>query len=147
MNRILIATDGSECASEALEQGLSIADELGAAATVLYVRQPPSQYLGEPYYQDVLTEEARRERAVLDEARRHGDSRDVDVEYEVLEGDAVEEIVNLARSWDADLIVLGSRGLGSFSSLMLGSVSTAVLHQADRPVLVAKTPVSAAAAV
>ena len=147
MNRILIATDGSDFAGQALDQGLAIAEELDAAATVLYVRQPPSPYLDEPYYQDVLTEEARGERAVLDEARRHAGTRDVDVEYEVLEGDAVEEIVNLARSRDADLIVLGSRGLGSISSLTLGSVSTAVLHQADRPVLVAKTPVSAAAAV
>lgn len=147
MNRILIATDGSEFAGEALEQGLAIAEELGAVATVLYVRQPPSPYLGEPYYQDVLTEEARRKHSVLDDAKRHAGLHDVDVEYEVREGDAVEEIVNLARSRDADLIVLGSRGLGSISSLTLGSVSTAVLHQADRPVLVAKTPISAAAAV
>jgi nucleotide-binding universal stress UspA family protein len=147
MNRILIATDGSDFAGHALEQGLAIAEELGAAATVLYVRQPPSPYLGEPNYQDVLSEETRLERAVLDDARRHAASHEVDVEYEVLEGDAVDEIVNLARSRDADLIVIGSRGLGSFSSLMLGSVSTAVLHQADRPVLVTKTPVSAAAAV
>jgi nucleotide-binding universal stress UspA family protein len=116
-------------------------------ATVLYVRQPPPPSLGEPYYQDVPTEEARRKHAVLDDAKRHARLHDVDVEYEVREGDAVEEIVNLARSRDADLIVLGSRGLGSISSLTLGSVSTAVLHQADRPVLVAKTPVSAAAAV
>lgn len=147
MKRVLIATDGSDFADEALEQGLGIAEQLGAAATVLYVRQPPPPNLGEPYYRDVLSDEARRERAVLGGARRHAGSHDVDVEYEVLEGDAVEEIVNLGRSRDADLIVLGSRGLGSISSLTLGSVSTAVLHQADRPVLVAKTPVSAAAAV
>jgi len=147
MKRLLIATDGSDCAGEALEHGLAIAEELGAAATVLYVRQPPSPSLGEPYYQDVLTEEARRERSVLADARRHAGFYDIRVEYEVLEGDAVEKIVNLARSRDADLIVLGSRGLGSISSQTLGSVSTAVVHQADRPVLVTKTPVSAAAAV
>jgi nucleotide-binding universal stress UspA family protein len=147
MRRILIASDGSDCAREALEQGLSIAAEVGASATVLYVRRPPSPYLGEPYYQDVLTEEARRERAVLEDAKRRASFHEADVEYEVLEGDVVDEILNLARSRDVDLIVLGSRGLGSISSLMLGSVSTAVLHQADRPVLVAKTPVTAAAAV
>jgi nucleotide-binding universal stress UspA family protein len=147
MKRILIASDGSDCAGEALREGLSIAAEMGAAVTVLYVRQPPSPYLGEPYYQDVLSEEARRERTVLDDAKRHAAFYDVEVEYEVLEGDAVEGILQLAQSRDADLIVVGSRGLGSFSSLMLGSVSTAVLHQSDRPVLVAKTAAGAAAAV
>jgi nucleotide-binding universal stress UspA family protein len=147
MNRILIATDGSEFAGEALEQGLAIAEELGALATVLYVRQRPSPYLGEPNYQDVLTKEARREQTVLEDAKRRARVHAGEVEFEVLEGDAVEEILNLARSRDADLIVVGSRGLGSISSLMLGSVSTAILHQADRPVLVAKTPISAAAAV
>jgi nucleotide-binding universal stress UspA family protein len=147
MNRILIATDGSDFAGEALEQGLAVAAELRAVATVVYVRQPPSPYLGEPNYQDALTEEARREQAVLEDAKRRAGFHPAEVEYEVLEGDAVEEILNLARSRDADLIVVGSRGLGSISSLMLGSVSTAILHQADRPVLVAKTPVSAAAAV
>src|SRR4029453_8001894 len=116
MNRILIATDGSDFAGEALEQGLAIAAELGAVATVLYVRQPPSPYLGEPYYQDVLTEEARRKHAVLDDAKRHAGLHDVDVEYEVRGGEAVEEIVNLARSRDADLIVLCSVGLGMFFS-------------------------------
>jgi nucleotide-binding universal stress UspA family protein len=146
MNRILIATDGSDFAGEALEQGLAIAAELRAVATVVYVRQPPSPYL-EQNYQDALAEEARREQAVLEDAKRRAGFHPAEVEYEVLEGDAVEEILNLARSRDADLIVVGSRGLGSISSLMLGSVSTAILHQADRPVLVAKTPVSAAAAV
>jgi nucleotide-binding universal stress UspA family protein len=143
MNTILVATDGSECAVEALEQGLSIAADSGASVTLLFVRHPPSPNPGEPYAQDRRTEDARRERNALADARERAGVYGVDVECEVLEGDAVEEILNLARARDVDLIVVGSRGLGSISSLMLGSVSTAILHQADRPVLVAKTPVTA----
>ena len=146
MKRILIATDGSDGAAHGLRAGYELAEEVGADVVVLYVRRTPSSLLGEPYYQDVVTEEARHARAVLTDAKLHAEHFDVDVEYTVVDGDPVDEIIDVARTRDADLIVLGSRGLGSISSLMLGSVSNAVLHQADRPVLVAKSPVTAAAA-
>lgn len=49
-------------------------------------------------------------------------------------------ILGVAADEDADLIVLGTRGLGGVKSLMLGSVSHAVLHRADRAVLVVPSP-------
>jgi nucleotide-binding universal stress UspA family protein len=140
MNRILIATDGSDGAGPALEQGLSLAEALGAEVIVVYVRQPPPTFLGTPKYQEVITEEVRHARWVIADAKLYATQYDVHTEYEVLEGDAVEEILALARSRDVDLIVVGSRGLGAVKSLVLGSVSNAVLHEADRPVLVAKVP-------
>jgi nucleotide-binding universal stress UspA family protein len=51
-----------------------------------------------------------------------------------------ETILNQAAEVDADVIVLGSRGLGTVKSVWLGSVSRAVLHGADRPVLVIPAP-------
>jgi nucleotide-binding universal stress UspA family protein len=49
-----------------------------------------------------------------------------------------DEIVGAARSWPADLVVVGARGLGAIERLFLGSVSERVLHGADCPVLVVK---------
>jgi nucleotide-binding universal stress UspA family protein len=146
MKRILIATDGSHGAGLALEQGLSLAVDSDAQAIVTYVRQPPSSFLGAPYYQDSIVEEAEHARGVITDAKLRATRYDVHVDYEVVEGDPVEAILALARSRDVDLVVVGSRGLGAVKSLVLGSVSNAILHQADRPVLVAKTRTSVAAA-
>jgi hypothetical protein len=69
--------------------------------------------------------------AVLAEARSP-------VEQLVVDGDPAQEIVGIARRRDVDLVVLGSRGLGSIGRLLLGSVSETVLHHADRPVVIAR---------
>jgi len=146
MKRILIATDGSVGSGQALEQGLSLAAELSADSLVVYVRQSPTSFLGAPYYQDVITNEGAYARGVITDAKLHAMRYDVEVDYEILEGDPVEVILSIARSRDVDLIVVGSRGLGAVTSLVLGSVSNTILHRADRPVLVAKAPVYATAA-
>ena len=49
---------------------------------------------------------------------------------EVIQGSPTQVIVEEAESWGADLIVLGSRGLGAWNRLLLGSVSNAVVHHA-----------------
>jgi nucleotide-binding universal stress UspA family protein len=54
--------------------------------------------------------------------------------------DIAVDILAVADELDADVIVLGTRGRGGLKSLMLGSVSNAVLHHADRPVLVIPSP-------
>jgi len=54
--------------------------------------------------------------------------------------DIAADILAVAGDLDADVIVLGTRGLGSVKSVLLGSVSHAVLHHGDRPVLVIPSP-------
>ncbi|UCF91624.1 MAG: universal stress protein [Desulfobacterales bacterium] len=60
------------------------------------------------------------------------------VETTVREGDPAEEITAFARDGDFDMLVIGSRGLGSVKGLLLGSVSSKVCHLTDRTCVTVK---------
>ena len=136
MNTILIATDGSPGARLAVEEGLDLAAQTGASVIFVAVRQPPLPVLGDPYWQTAVTNELARLRPAVKEAVAAAEARGIPAEYELLEGDAAERILDLATSRNADVIVIGSRGLGAVASAIIGSVSKRVLHRANRPVLV-----------
>jgi nucleotide-binding universal stress UspA family protein len=138
MKRIVIAYDGSEGSREALATGVETARATGAVATLVYVRHTPLPIVGDPFYERALSRELHRGRDVLAEARVFAADAGVVAETELLEGDPAEQIVDLARLRGAELIVVGSRGRGAVAESLLGSVSHAIVHGADRPVLVAR---------
>jgi len=137
MKRILVATDGSAGGSAAVDAALELAHETGALLTVVCVRHLPDR-LGTPLYQRALSDELRKGRAIIDEAIERAERAGVDVESEILSGNAAEEIVQLAAHRDADVIVVGSHARGRVATALLGSVANAVVHAAGRPVLVVK---------
>jgi len=137
MKQILVATDGSENGRHALDEAVELAAAAGAKLTVVYVRHAPLPVLGEPVYQRSLSLELRHANETVAIAIGLAHTAGVEAEAEVLEGDPAKLIVELARLLDVDLIVVGSRGLGTVAGALLGSVSRDVLHHADRPVLVA----------
>jgi len=139
---IVIATDGSEGAEAAVGAGARVARTLGTKAVIVYVR-PSLGPLGEPYYQEKLSEQMAHARAALERANELLSREGVEAKEEILEGSAADRIVELARERNAPLIVVGSRGLGAVAGALLGSVSSAIIHRTDRPVLVVPTPESA----
>jgi nucleotide-binding universal stress UspA family protein len=143
--RIVVATDGSAGAALAVEEGVWLAKMLDARVIFVAVARSPFALLGHPYYQHALTEELTKARGAVAAAIPFAEERHVRCETEVVQGTPAEAILELARSRDADLIVVGSRGRGGVTGTVLGSVSTAVVHHADRPVLVARTSARARA--
>ncbi len=137
MDHILIATDASPDAREAVDFGLDLARTSGAKTTVVYVRRAARPLMGDPFYQRDLTEGLRRADEAMRQATRSAAELGVTIETEILEGDPATRILELARSRAADLIVLGSRNRGPVVSALLGSVSKRVVEHADGPVLVA----------
>jgi nucleotide-binding universal stress UspA family protein len=145
MNRILIATDGSDGAWAAVEEGLALASEVGAAVTFVAVRHPISGLFGDHAYQEHLTEQLRQVRTALDRAEAEAARCGVEHESDILEGDAVSCIVEAASAWKADLLVVGSRGLGAVASALIGSVSRGLLTRSPVPVMIVRTKVPSGA--
>jgi nucleotide-binding universal stress UspA family protein len=137
MKMILVATDGSEASQLAVREGLELAKDTGAAVTVVTARQPIS-FIGAPYDQRELSRQLARARSALDRAKAEAEAIEVEASYEIREGDPADEILRIAADRQADLVVLGSRGLGAIRGALLGSVSKAVVSGSDRPVLVVK---------
>jgi len=137
MKRILVATDGSAGAYAAVDEATALAKETGALVTLVCVRRIP-EMLGSPFYQHALSDELRRGREVIDAATARVRSAGVDAEPEILTGHAAPEVVRLAQARDVDLIVVGSHGRGRVATALIGSVASAIVHTADRPVLVVK---------
>lgn len=141
MEKILMATDGSASAHEAVGVGVELAAEHGAEVTFIHVF-PADNYviaarLGPalPKPDEVDTDE---NEVALRQAANVADAAGVSYVLERVSGDTVDEIVTAADSMDADVIVIGSRGRGRMTSALLGSVSRGVLSESRRPVLIVR---------
>jgi nucleotide-binding universal stress UspA family protein len=135
--RVMFAADGSAHAIAATEwlkdSPLPASAELMVAAVA--ERPPIMLEIGAAEIERSATDRARH--AAEDACSRlHG--RWPAAAVRVVHGDPREEIPALAGQWSADLVVIGARGLGAMKRLVLGSVSTAVVHAVHCAVLVVK---------
>lgn len=130
--QILVATDGSELSSRAVDEAIKVAQALDAellGVSVVLAPPPAEGFEGEDL--QVRT----RLLDIQNRATAAGLKCSIVAEHAktVWEG-----ILEAARRNDVAYIVMASRGLGSLGSLLLGSETQKVLHSADRPVLVVR---------
>lgn len=141
LRRIVVGVDGSEAAELALARAIREAEAWGAeltavaavplASTASYLAWQPSTVDHEAVLHDIA--------AGLDVLvdRALADHPGVEVRRHVLDGTAAQLLTEFSHA--VDLVVVGSRGRGGFTGLLLGSTSQAVLHHASCPVMVVTT--------
>lgn len=146
--RILVAIDGSDTSSLALDHAVQLAKDQRARVRIVHVlesfRYAASMAGGYPFDPTPLWEALREEgrKALLTaEAKAHGAG--VEVETVMLEGDEASQrvastVAKEAQHWDADLIVLGTHGRRGLDRLFVGSVAETLVRMAPTPVLLVR---------
>ena len=140
MPGIVVGVDGSLHARQALAWAMREAALRHAALTVLAVNPTmASPWTGNPLkapndslIEDQMEEDVRN--AIAKSASEIGQAQPSSLAVTVFSGFPAKALIEASRS--ADLIVIGSRGAGGFESLLLGSISSQVVHHAACPVVV-----------
>jgi nucleotide-binding universal stress UspA family protein len=138
-NHILLGVDGSEHALHAAKTAADLARSMKSETlriVVAYDSVPP--YLGEPNMQTAISARMKEAEDVLQKAMDVVGEIPGEIHTETLEGPPAEAILDVANTRKCDLIVMGSRGLGRLTGLLLGSQSQKVVQHAPCPVLIAR---------
>ena len=137
--RILLAVDGSKHAARAAKVAAEMAHCMESAelrVVVAYGPIPP--FLGEPNLQIAINAHLNEAQGVLKSTVELVGNSHIDVHTELIEADAAEAILDVAKTRKSDVIVMGSRGLGRLAGLLLGSTSQKVVSHAPCPVLIVR---------
>ena len=138
--RLLVAYDGSPHSKKALDKAAEfMAEDSSVQTHIVNVTRPPTMGLYGAYMtEDVLQELDKEVEKTISEAKeRLAEYKDT-CHFVRLWGYVPQEIINYAKEHEIDLIMIGSRGLGAFKEMFLGSVSHHVVQQAPCPVLIIK---------
>jgi nucleotide-binding universal stress UspA family protein len=132
-SRVVVGVDGSEGSARALRWAADEARLRGARLEIVHAWAVP--FMGEvPTTPDLDAELEAGARTTLEEAMAAVDLQGLEVDGRIERGPAAVVLVELAKG--ADLLVMGSRGRGGFTGLLLGSVSQQCAHHASCPIVI-----------
>jgi nucleotide-binding universal stress UspA family protein len=136
--RIIVAIDGSEHSYQTLDYARNLAECFGSTLWLVHAFPRTSDLLGYDDYEKLVARRVSAGQHILNEARHRLGETSFAVHEELIEEPAAEAILTVAETHQADLIVMGTRGLSSLQGLLLGSVSSKVMHHAACPILLVR---------
>jgi nucleotide-binding universal stress UspA family protein len=160
-HRILVGTDGSDTATQAVEMASSLAATLGVKPTIVCVYEPPTEdelkrLRSDPNDPVAQWRAGRTSREtpdefkwriagasqaedILERAAAHAARMGTEAEVRSIEGSPAETLINLAENEGFDVIVVGNVGMRGSKRFMLGNVPHRISHHAPTDVLILRT--------
>jgi nucleotide-binding universal stress UspA family protein len=135
---IMVAVDGSEHGLKAARVAGDIARSMQAELWVVVAYDPLPADLGQPYLQEAISARMAYSENIIANALVEIGEIPGSIKKEVLEGPPAEAILAVADTRAADLIIMGTRGLGRLASIVIGSQSQKVIAHANCPVLLVR---------
>ena len=142
---IVVGTDGSPTATQAVTHAAELASLAGAALHVVHAYRSPAAVVAldpafAPIGLDVLNDgSAEHAEVVCAEAALAAEDRGAKVERHVVCGDAAEALIAVAEAVDADLLVVGNRGMSGVRRFLLGSVPNKISHHSPCHLMILHT--------
>ncbi len=142
---IVVGTDGSPTASEAVRQAVELAKEVGARIQLVSAYEPVSssrlrvEKTQVPDDLQWMVNPREDVDATLEDAAETVRGAGVDVETYARQGDPADAILDVAEETGADLVVVGNKGMTGAKRFLLGSVPNKVSHHAPCSVLIIRT--------
>jgi nucleotide-binding universal stress UspA family protein len=141
MSKLLVPIDGSDSAKRALRHALSCGGEACAPEIhLLNVQEPIVDWEVRRFMRDEEIDKMLRAKAedIVSEAAEIAAGSGREVVRHILVGDTAQGIAEQAAALGCDQIVMGTRGMSALQGMLLGAISTKVLHLTDLPVTLVK---------
>jgi len=135
--KILVPVDGSDNSYRALDAALFFSDKLGSKVAAVHVMEdiPVLHIQSEKLLRELLEDYKNREQLILTKSSEIARKKGLAIDTILLRGNPSSIILDFCEKEKYDVIVLGSRGLGKFKELILGSVSNKIVHHSRSPVV------------
>ena len=136
-SRILVPVDGSDNSHRALDAALFLSEKLGAKVTAIHVMEdvPVLHIESEKLLRELLNAYKKENQLILSKCSEIATEKGLMIETKLFQGNPSSAILDFCEKEKHDTIVMGSRGMGKFKELVLGSVSSKVLHHSSCPVM------------
>ena len=136
--KILVAVDGSKHSDKVIAAAVEYANLLNAKVILVHCHKKFPTILGEPLRHDAIFATLHKAEMLIAPFTKRLQEAQIDVEERLIEEPAGTVIPEVAKIQQCELIIIGSRGLTNLEGLLLGSVTTRVLHLTPCSVLVVK---------
>jgi nucleotide-binding universal stress UspA family protein len=144
LKKVLVPTDFSDSARQALRYGMSFAKEYGAELTVLHVVENLTVGYASDLFPvpmaEVFQEISGYAKTELAKLGTEARARGLTVQEQVVQGKPSAEIIRFASEHEIDVIVLGTHGKGMLDQALFGSTTERVVRRAPCPVLTVRLP-------
>jgi len=137
-SKVLVPVYGSDNSHRALDAALLLSEKLGAKVTAIHVMEdiPVLHIQSEKLLRDLLDAYKKESQLILSKCSEIATRKGLSINTKLLQGNAGSAILDFCEKEKYDIIVMGSRGMGKFKELVLGSVSSKIVHHSSCPVMI-----------